>query len=84
MDTKYNHGWSTTEIDEHESSRFSWNTFLFAIAMTLIIVNWGFLRPASRQLETMKRQVYSLEKTIAKLSQQHGAAYKSMNLLVVV
>ena len=50
----------------------------------MITVNWGFLKPAGRQLEEMRQQITSLEKTVAKLSKKHGAASEAMNLLDVL
>ena len=38
------------------SSSFGWNMFLFAIAITMIAVNWGFLRPAAQQLLQANRK----------------------------
>ena len=63
------------------SSSFGWNMFLFAIAITMIAVNWGFLRPASRQLDEMKQQVSSLEKTVEMLTNQRGSAREATSLL---
>lgn len=66
------------------SSSFGWNMFLFAIAITMIAVNWGFLRPAAQQLDDMRAQISSLEKTVELLNQERESGDESLNLLAML
>lgn len=87
MDTNFNHGWRTADFDDYgnsEPSNFSWNTLLFAIAITLIAVNWGFLRPAGRQLTSMKEQISTLQNTVNQLSKEYGSAHNTLSLMDVL
>ncbi|MDG2384198.1 MAG: hypothetical protein P8N76_21185 [Pirellulaceae bacterium] len=80
-DYRYGTG-DTGDLSRHDrTSSFGWNIFLFAVAITMIAVNWGFLRPASKQLEEMKQQVSSLEQTVQLLTRQQGSAREATNLL---
>ena len=58
----------TTSLTSHGSGGFGWNMFLFAVAVAMIAVNWGFLRPASRQLAQMQQHIDALERNIQQLT----------------
>jgi Zn-dependent M32 family carboxypeptidase len=66
------------------STATGWNLFLFAVAISMVAVNWGFLRPAARQIEAMRQHITTLEKTVQVLSKQYGSAHKAMNLMEVL
>ena len=87
MDTNFNQGWRAADFDDYgnsEPSNFSWNTLLFAVAITLIAVNWGFLRPAAKQLTSMKEQITTLQTTVNKLSNEYGSAHNTLSLMDVL
>ena len=88
LDINNNYGWRATEFDDVADSQqprgFNWNAFLFAVAITVIVVNWGFLKPANQQLEQLKRQVSSLQSTVVTLTKHHGAAQDAMSLVDVL
>ena len=71
-------------VEERSSSFFGWNMFLFAVAVAMIAVNWGFLRPASRQLDQLQSQINTLEKTVALLSEQKSSVQETTDLLAIL
>ena len=88
LDSRNDYGFGpSTDYDDvsyGDSSNFGWNMFLFAVAVAMIAVNWGFLRPASRQLDQMQAQVKTLERTIAQLTKQESVAAGANNLLTLL
>lgn len=85
MDSRNDYGFGPSSIMDdvsyRDSSSFGWNMFLFAVAVAMIAVNWGFLRPASRQLDQMRVQIRTLEKTVEQLTAKHGSAEHATSLL---
>ena len=86
LDSRNDYGYGPSNIMDDVSARdgstsFGWNMFLFAVAVAMIAVNWGFLRPASRQLQQMRTHISALENSVAQLTQQHGAARQAASLL---
>ena len=88
LDINNDYGWRAADFDDVADSQqtrgFNWNAFLFAVAITMIVVNWGFLKPANQQLEQLKRQVSSLQSTVVTLTKHHGAAQQAMSLVDVL
>jgi len=69
------------DVSRPETDSFGWNMFLFAVAVAMVAVNWGFLRPASRQIEQLQSTVRTLEQQVALLVKTHGSAERAVNLL---
>jgi hypothetical protein len=88
LDTNYKYGWKATDLedvaDPQQQKGFNWNAFLFAIAVTMIVVNWGFLKPANRQMDQLNRQVAALQSTVVALTKEHGSAQNAMSLVNVL
>ena len=82
MDSRNDYQMPTDGDDTaRHSNSVSWNMFLLAIAITMVVVNWGFIRPASRQLEQMRRHVGVLEETVHQLTSKHESADRAVDLL---
>ncbi len=88
MDSRNDYDLGTTLMDDvthHQGSGgFGWNMFLFAVAVAMIAVNWGFLRPASRQLALMQHHIDALERNVKELTRQHGSAQRAVDLLALL